>query len=162
GSRKVIPKCTNLHEMPLVIVFDHWINNNDRYDHSANYIVDLNDWKIHLIDHSSCFYGTKWKIRKLNEIKSHIKVYWGKVYQRFVPFIDRDHPFDDALSTLEPLSRVQIEEAVSGVPSEWGVSDDELRVLVDFLIERKSHVSKAIQQLKPYFPIWWSTTRKFT
>ena len=157
-----ISKCANLCQVPLIIVFDYWINNNDRAGSSANFIVTREDvWTLRLIDHGSCFYGAGWASDILRQNNCHIEAYWGEVYERFVPFIDGPRPFDEALALLESLSRTQIEEAVIDIPEEWEVSQDELHVLIEHLIQRQSHVREAIEQLKPYFLIWSSAVDFF-
>jgi hypothetical protein len=155
ATSRSIPKCTNLHHIPLMIAFDYWINNNDRAASSANYVIKKGDnWTLHLIDHGSCFYGAGWTSKVLQQNNQHVQVYWGEVYERFVPFIDCPDPFSKALDLLVSLDRTQIAETVIGIPDEWEVSKAELDVLVEHLIQRQPHVPDAIEQIKPYFPIW--------
>jgi hypothetical protein len=151
SSVEKVEKCTNLEIVPMMIVFDHWINNNDRYCSNRNLLIDMSkSWRLHLIDHGSCFYGAGWTIDVLNEHAGRVETYWGEVYQRFVPFLDQNQPFEAALKRLEALPDHQIQKAITtDIPPEWQVSDEEKDALVRHLIARKPLVRAALQRVVP-------------
>ncbi|RHW37366.1 hypothetical protein D1B31_16530 [Neobacillus notoginsengisoli] len=154
ARKRAIQRCSNLHELPKFIVFDYWINNDDRYNNSRNFIIDKNRWKIHLIDHGSCFCGAEWRIDKLNKHFRNVYPHWGEVSLRFLPYMDGPSPFKKALNLLESITEKQIWDCTKGLPKEWKVSDEELECLVRHLVNRKPLVQKALEEIRPKFPIW--------
>ncbi|MGZ4122941.1 MAG: HipA family kinase [Tumebacillaceae bacterium] len=149
-TEKAIAKCVNLDKVAGMIVFDHWVQNDDR--DTGNVLITRGDQlSFYMIDHESCFCGSGWYDEDLFQHRGRVEPYWAEVYPRFLPFVDwREQPFSAALERLEELTYKQIASALRGVPSEWGVEADEWELLADYLERRKLLVRGAIGQLKRY------------
>jgi hypothetical protein len=154
SRNKRIENCINLDKVPLMIVFDHWISNKDRAPNLFNLLIKLtSSYKLRLIDHGGCFYRN-WTEKLLKQNINKVEVYWGRLYDLFVPFIDNNNPFYEAIQTIENIDRSTLERIILDIPNEWSVTDEELNTLVDYLDHRKTLVKYSIEQLKPYFPLW--------
>jgi hypothetical protein len=150
ATEEAIASCVNLDKAPGMLVFDNWVHNFDR--NKKNVIVTIgNKPKFYMIDHQCCLGGGWWTIKKLLRNCDYVKPIWCSMHPRFVPYIDHKG-LQDAIDTLQSLSRKRIREAVVDIPKEWGVTQDELDVLVYYLDKRKWHVVAAIEQLEPLFP----------
>jgi hypothetical protein len=153
-TEKAIAQCVNTEQAAGMIVFDHWVQNDDR--DTGNVLVTRGAKpQFYMIDHESCFCGSGWYDEDLLQHRERVVPYWAESYPRFVPYIDqREHPFLAALERLEGLSRSLIEEATRDVPAEWGVEDEEWDLFVDYLDRRKRLVRGAVGKLKRHFPKW--------
>ncbi|PKG21528.1 HipA family kinase [Niallia nealsonii] len=152
--------CKNIHMLPEIIVFDHWITNYDRRLEPQNIlVVGKNPYELVLIDHADAFNGPDWTIESLVSWTDSKDIIWGEIYQEFVPFIDNEDPFGLALEKLESITDEEIAAAFGkDIPSEWQVSKEEVKTLLFHLIMRKKRVRKIITHLKSYFPIWNSSS----
>ena len=160
ARKRAIQRCSNLHEIPNFIVFDYWINNDDRYNNSRNFIIDKRGrWKIHLIDHGSCFCGPEWRIDKLNKYFRNVYPYWGEVSLRLLPYMDGPSPFKEALNLFNTITEEQIRRCTRGLPKEWKVSEEELDCLVKHLVNRKPLIQTALEEIRPKFPIWGKSNK---
>jgi hypothetical protein len=153
-SRETIRRCVNLHEAARMIVFDVWVNNTDR--HSKNILItNTSKPKFKMIDHQCIFGGPRWYHDELLYDRDRVKPYWDKSYSQFVEYIDdRKNPFRDALKKLESCSWSDIANSMRGIPEEWGIQEEEIEMLIEYLYRRKQLVYKAIREFKPYFPKW--------
>jgi hypothetical protein len=151
-----LPFCKNIHMIPEMIVFDHWITNYDRRQEAQNIlVVGKNPYELVLIDHADAFTGPDWTIKCLITRTNDTNIIWGSIYQEFVPFIDNNNPFGIALEKLEAITDEEIAAAFGkDLPVEWQVSKNEVKVLLHHLIVRKKKIRKIISGLKGYFPIW--------
>lgn len=146
-----VARCVNLDLVPLMIAFDYWINNNDRYASNRNLLIEKGEvWQLRMIDHGSCFCGAGWTVKTLNANAERVQPYWGELYQRLVSFVDDKQMFEEAIARLEALPDCQIADAIqSDVPEEWAVTPEEKEALVHFLLTRKPFVRAAIHSVIP-------------
>ncbi|AIQ11962.1 HipA family kinase [Paenibacillus durus] len=146
--------CKNFHHAAGMIVFDHWINNWDRHTAESNLLYIPDERKIQLIDHSDAFFGPYWDKEEFMEDSDRMDVFWGPLYERFVPFIDGPDPFGHYVSLVEQVSEKTVIQAVQGLPKQWNISREDVTGLIDFLMCRKNLVRGALEELRDYFPIW--------
>ncbi|HEX7056111.1 MAG TPA: HipA family kinase, partial [Bacilli bacterium] len=94
-NEKFISQCKNRAEGAAMILFDHWICNFDRTSNFENLIITKNgDLHFHMIDHNGAFYGGWW-FDEVYPISP--QTFWGKIYQSFVPYIDKTDPFAEII-----------------------------------------------------------------
>jgi hypothetical protein len=160
-TEHAISACVNLDKVAGMIVFDHWVQNDDR--DTGNVLVTRGaKSQFYMIDHESCFCGSGWFDEDLLQHRDRVEPYWAEVYPRFVPFVDqREHPFLAAMERLEAVTHKQIADALRDVPHEWGVEAEEWDLLADYLERRKHLVRGAIGKLKRYFPKWSGRRGRF-
>jgi hypothetical protein len=146
-SKHNIKKCVNLHQGADMIVFDHWIQNDDRG--TANIIISPGDKpKFYMIDHESCFSGSGWYDKALKRHRSVVKPYWSKIYERFAHnTVLSDKTLHEPLKRLESLSYSKIRKAMDNIPREWQLETKELDLLADYLEKRKRLVRSTILKL---------------
>jgi hypothetical protein len=146
-SRRNIKKCVNLHQGVDMIVFDHWIQNDDR--RIDNIILSPGDKsKFYMIDHEGCFCGSGWYDKALKRNRSVVKPYWSLIYKRFAPYIVLSYKtFDEPLKRLESLSFSNIRKAMDNIPLKWQLETKEINLLADYLEKRKWLVRSTILKL---------------
>lgn len=153
-----LARCTNIGQATDIILFDYWLDNNDRHNWmpaNQNLIVTGgSEPKIWMIDQANVFNGPHWSTEMLLKKMNNYKAYWGTLYQRFVPFIDGPHPFRNSVSKLQSLTREDLFNAVSNIPMEWGLSEQDLITLVNYMEHRRNAMYSMIQSIHVHFPIW--------
>ncbi|KIL36978.1 hypothetical protein SD71_04585 [Cohnella kolymensis] len=144
--------CCNLDKAAGMIAFDHWIQNWDRADNIGNILVSKEDdnKKIVMIDHANAFTGS-WTLDSLKENRTNRSVYWGKIYELFIPHISDKRLFKSALRQIQSLSKAELWTAMSGLPRKWSVSHTEQRKLVKYLEYRKVAAGEALKDLRKKF-----------
>lgn len=146
--------CKNLYHAAGMIVFDHWINNWDRHNAGSNLLYLPDQRKIQMIDHSDAFFGPDWNTEEFTDDMNKMDVFWGPIYEMFVPFIDSPDPFGHYLSLIEKISEKAIIQAVKGLPKQWDISREDVTALIDFLLCRRKLVRNTLEELRECFPIW--------
>lgn len=154
GEDLDLSDCRNIHKAAGMIVFDHWINNWDRHITEANLLYLLNKREILLIDHSDAFFGPDWDMEPWWSDPDEIHVFWGPLYEKFVPYIDNFNPFVEYLNAVESLSEHDLRSAIEGLPDEWFIPEEDLEQLIHFLLYRKDRVRETLEELIGYFPLW--------
>ncbi|MNP00700.1 hypothetical protein D3C76_924950 [compost metagenome] len=154
GDNVDLSDCNNVQYAAGMIAFDHWINNWDRHVTQANLLYLEEKREIMLIDHSDAFFGPDWNMEEWWDDPEKMDVFWGPLYEKFVPFIDNYDPFDSYLTAIESLDEDDIRNAVHGLPDQWSIPEDDLDELVNFLLYRKDRVRFAIEELIHHFPVW--------
>ncbi len=160
-SKADISQVMNISKAADMILFDYWLNNNDRHllrpEGENNVLLSKGvKTKLWLIDHANILAGPNWTVESISGHQNHIFTYWGELYERFVPYIDNANPFAQALNRIESLELWQIMESISIVPVEWGVADHEKLALSNYLNIRKKLLATFIQPLRVHFPVWES------
>ncbi|AHV96405.1 HipA family kinase [Paenibacillus sabinae] len=146
--------CQNLHQAAGMMVFDHWINNWDRHVAESNLLYLPDQRKILMIDHSDAFFGPYWDIEEFMDDSDRMDVFWGPLYERFVPYIDSPNPFGRYIRLVEKIGEEAVVQAVKGLPKQWSISSEDASSLVDFLMGRRYLVREALEELRDNFPIW--------
>lgn len=160
-TSKAIGKCVNLDKAAGMIVFDHWIQNDDR--DIGNVILTAGERpKFYMIDHESCFCSSGWYDEDLLQHRDRVEPYWSEVYERFAPYLDQsENLFLAAVELLEALNRSAIREAMHDIPEEWGVEPEEFEQLAEYLERRKKLVRGAVLKLKTHFSNWLTTRKEW-
>lgn len=158
GDHIDLSDCRNVESAAGMIVFDHWINNWDRHRTQANLLYLEIRKEILLIDHSDAFFGPDWNMEAWWDHPEDIDVFWGPLYEKFVPYIDNSNPFGKYLSAIESLSENDLRSATRGLPGQWSIPEDDLNQLIDFLLYRKDRIRYALHELIAYFPSWRNAT----
>ncbi|CAH1195054.1 hypothetical protein PAECIP111893_00604 [Paenibacillus plantiphilus] len=153
-----LARCTNIEQAADMIVFDYWLDNNDRHvwrPAEQNLIVTGgSEPKIWMIDQANVFNGPAWSIESLIKKMNIFNAYWGTLYQRFVPFIDGPNPFRNSVSKFQSLTKGELFNVVFNIPAEWNVSEQELTILVNYMEHRRKVMYYMIQSVHVHFPIW--------
>lgn len=153
-----LAKCANIGQAADIIIFDYWLDNNDRHiwrpDNQNLIVTGGAEPKLWMIDQANVFNGPAWSMESLIKKMNIFNAYWGTLYQRFVPFIDGPHPFRNAVSKLQSLTKDDLFRAVANIPAEWNVSEQELTVLVNYMDHRRKVIYFLIQSVHVHFPVW--------
>ncbi|MNJ52778.1 hypothetical protein D3C77_481310 [compost metagenome] len=154
-----LARCTNIGQAADMILFDYWLDNNDRHiwtqDKQNLIIAGGPEPKLWMIDQANVFNGPHWNAKTLLNKMNNFTAYWGTLYQRFVPFIDGSHPFRESLSKLHSLTRDDLFNASSNIPVEWGVSERDVVSLVNYMEHRRNAMNSLIQSIIYNFPVWY-------
>lgn len=144
---------SNAESVSAMIVFDHWIENEDRCDNDENILVSSGSIpELVYIDHADAFTGFYSSQDSIIPVKS----LWGSVYSRFAPLIDCPSPFEQPLAILESLNKEKIKNIIGGLPPEWRIDHQLMASLINQLEARIKLVRPAIEALRVHFPKWSS------
>lgn len=149
-----ISKCANIKKASGMIAFDHWIDNIDRCSNPSNLLVVRGEeFRLLLIDHGHIFFGPNWNKNSLTKNKKNIRNFWGENYDKVSIYINQDNPFFGDVMCIEYLD--DLDCILAEIPSEWGLIDDEIAELTNFLEDRKSLLADALEtNLKGHFSKW--------
>lgn len=151
-------KADNIDKAADIILFDYWLNNNDRHrfhDASTNLLMTPSRIShLWMIDQANILRGPGWNERSILIHQPYISTYWGELYQKFVPFLDSKSPFEAALQKFESLMLLELRQAVAGLPVEWGFTDSQDRAIVRYLHTRLALLREAIEAVRLHFPVW--------
>ncbi|MED0963329.1 HipA family kinase [Bacillus paramycoides] len=144
-----IKKCVNLSDMPGIIVFDHWVQNQDRANNLFNLIIVEGEEynKLYMIDHDRCFYSRERDVLTLRNKAQFIEILWGDIYRQFKPFIREKDAFLKYVTAIEDFPNHEIKNIVYSMPEEWVSDKGELNAIDEFLIERKLILKESIYLL---------------
>lgn len=139
-------------DIALLVVFDTWIRNLDRYgfgDGAHPNFENLLTRRKHAskeielipIDHSHVFSYPTW-----SDISSYNAIEDPNVYGRFPVFANflPEAAVYDGINKLKTLDRKFVEECVNGIPSEWEPSQDVKNKIIDFIVLRAEYVCKSL------------------
>jgi hypothetical protein len=135
--------------MPGIIVFDHWVQNQDRADNLFNLIIVEGEEynKLYMIDHDRCFYSRERDEFTLRNKARLIEILWGDIYRKFKPFIIEKDAFLKYVKAIEDFPSHEIKNIVYSMPEEWVSNKGELNAIYEFLIERKLILKESIYLL---------------
>ena len=151
----MINSICNKNDLPLIVVFDILMMNNDRNvvnncrllssDGSSKTV------KLYILDHGHCFGGPQWDLF----IRENVAVWdTNTLNDDIAKLIVGNAPFDNALEKVEKLSNDQISSIIDLLPKEWDVSQEEKKFIKDFLNQRKFLIRNMLADHKNLFPFW--------
>ncbi|MGO4888010.1 HipA family kinase [Anaerobacillus sp. MEB173] len=150
---------TNLEDIPSIILFDQIIYNDDRTTNRGNLLFDLKQKRLLAIDHSHVFkIGALWDEVQLKRIHEEgiclIKEFHGHNYKVLLKYVNGNNPFNKVLQKVSELTIAAIEWCVSDIPDEWGLTDGERGVMIEFIWYRIENVAEILKLLKDQCPDW--------
>ena len=169
GSRKIkkvypitnanmLESARNKIIIPEIILFDQLVCNRDRDSNGGNLLFDYSNMEIVVIDHTHTFdLGTIWTSSDLSQrIGQSFEPFdvSGYVYNKLVPFVSGNNPFNSALHKMQRLNDDNLWHIIDSVPKEWGILDGEKDALQRYLLDRLRRIEQVLPILKPLFPYW--------
>lgn len=153
-TEEQLAQCTNKEQVADIIIFDHWLTNNDRHlwrDGEQNIIVSLGESShLWMIDNGNICSGPNWTRQSLASSMFHKELYWGDLYQKLLPFLDVDDPFGSALSKFQSLAKEDLVECVGSIPTEWEVTNRERALLILYMLRRSEMLKEIMTELEAY------------
>lgn len=158
-SAKMLGTVSNSHIIPDIVAFDFLVGNDDRAGNRGNllFVKPFHaQLSICVIDYSHAFFSPLWDQVMLNQKKAEfdLTIMNRVVYQRLVPYINGNKPFDRFLNNLSRIDKGTIKAILDEVPDEWSLSNDDSAALAEFLIFRCGSMEALLAQLKRYLPYW--------
>lgn len=140
----------NLNDIAKIIVFDQWIHNLDRGVGYDNWLITPNNdqYLLSIIDHSDVFGGKKWNVNWLNENKNKMVSFranqatYNDLFQNSNSTSEELYEFANHVSNFDSNL---ISEIVNSVPKEWGLLENEIQAIIEFLDERKQVIINHLQ-----------------
>jgi hypothetical protein len=157
-SSAVLKRSINCNIVPDILIYDHWINNDDRKSNTGNLLIETITKELHIIDHTHAFeIGSLWDDHQLNlRIGQDIVAFdmSGSVYSHFRNCITGNNPFFSIMNKINKLSYDDLINALVGLPDDWSCSIIEKKALQEYLMDRKIRMPEVLPQLKKYLPYW--------
>lgn len=133
-SPPLLQTSQNTHDIPSIILFDQIIMNEDRSVNPGNLLYSAKDKKIVAIDHSHIFRnGMIWDAGLLHQMAQNcpiiIKNADGDLYRYLAKYVRGHSPFASFLKQVNEVRDTDLNEIISDIPNNWGISEIEKKVL---------------------------------
>lgn len=149
------PQIANLKEVPAFVAFDVFVHSTDRNDGNT-LLVPSNGgragYRYLLIDHGHCFGGPGWDSDTAASLPyKTADMPWQ------TDAISGESSFRGPVDKMTQTSRADMDRAKDGMPSEWGIPDDEYDILKTAMSSRDpKKIMDATRSDKRHFPGWAS------
>ncbi|MFC4768693.1 HipA family kinase [Effusibacillus consociatus] len=157
-SAEMLHMAKNIHVVPEILLFDHWIHNSDRDRNGGNLLFDAVRMEVVIIDHTHAFdLGPLWNATQLKQrLNDQFSIFdtSGYVYKKLVPYIRGNRPFHSILDKMSRLTRDDLWNIIKSVPEEWNVSEEDKIALHSYLWNRLNRIEQVLPLLKPVLPYW--------
>lgn len=170
GDDATLKQTTNLDIVSRLVVFDTWVRNWDRYSkwnghahsNSQNLLIEMKatprkdkpETRLIPIDHTHSMHCPDLRLAALDESISDLdniqdEMIFG-LFPAFVSHIKQVY-IEECCADLRYFSRAVIQDAISKIPSSWGVADKVKCNVETFLFERSRWLADNIAGLlRPY------------
>jgi hypothetical protein len=163
-----IPDCLNGHQVTDVskiinhdalagiIVFDYWLNNRDRT--RKNILLhgeSLDSYHLWMIDHAEVFGSYNWRCSDLGDLNN--KILKSATHKFMVNFIKDEQEFAKYIELIQTIPIFLIEEIVSIIPDDWGITKEEKKAMVSSLVIRRTKILPKVMKRfikKVYLPLY--------
>jgi len=148
-----LSKIKNKDDVPGIFVLDLLGLNTDRKpEHLIILKPDYNHtvYVVSAIDHGHCFGVPNWDIT----IEKKIDVDNLQITPGLMECVIGANPFKPFLDRLAQLDKATIDQIISQIPADWGVSPEERTALGSFLDIRKGKIGDILIKNKNKFPHW--------
>lgn len=134
-----IPQITNHSSLASIIVFDYWLYNGDRTRKNILLHKESEDaYRLWAIDQAEVFGTYNWVQSDLEQLPSDLIK--SATHQIMARFIENENHFYEQLELIQTIPIFLIEEIVSMIPDEWGVSKEEKKAMVTTLLTRRKKI----------------------
>ncbi len=156
GDAKILSSLVNPEHIGLLVLFDTWVRNVDRYPPNPQtrhpnrnnvYLSkkDLPDgkWRLIAMDHTHCFDGPGYLNANLGKIDFIQDEQIYGLFPEFKPFL---RPHRTALlagvDKLKTLHRSWVDQLVGRIPAEWQVDGQGRTALAKLVYDRAGYVAE--------------------
>lgn len=148
----------NVHIVPEILLFDHWIHNSDRDRNGGNLLFDAVKMELVILDHTHAFdLGPIWTATQLTQRMNDRYIIFdtsGYVYKKLVPHIRGNQPFHSILDKMSRLTRDDLWNIIDSIPDQWEVCEEDKIALHSYLWNRLNRIEEVLPLLKPVLPFW--------
>jgi Phosphatidylinositol 3- and 4-kinase len=149
-ATEYIPNCQNAHELPYpkvsnrnqlagIIIMDYWLYNLDRTRKNVLFKeTDDGNHKLFIIDHADLFGSFNWDSTNLSTYCR--KLMKSAAHELIASFIPDEKDFYDQLSIVQSIPIHLLNEIVAFTPEDWGITEDDKKQVVDYLVCRRDMV----------------------
>lgn len=145
----VLNQVGNKEQIPKIIAFDYWVQNDDRSDNLGNILISTSksNKQIIAIDYGNAFNGPDWINEDLLDYEIMIIPIDGAVYSCFFNEIKDEGCFDEICTDIESLTMSDIEDCVRNIPVEWGLDESQKNLICIYLYNRRYKVRDTMEYL---------------
>lgn len=145
-----IPNCKNAHELTSpniinleqlagIIIMDYWLYNQDRTRKNVLFKEELEGkHKLIIIDHADLFGSFAWESINLPTYSRNLMK--SAAHELIASFIQDEKEFYNLLSLIQSIPIHLLNEIVAFTPDDWGITDDDKKRVVDYLVCRRDMV----------------------
>ncbi|WP_319606978.1 MULTISPECIES: HipA family kinase [Weissella] len=150
---KMLERVRNNSDFAKIFFFDQLVNNSDRGENTGNWFVDENTKKLMILDHTHVFrIGQLWNAISLkqDEIVPQplLPEFEGSLYKILLDKIGVSAPFYSIAARWKSLDREDVLDVLKDIPDDWGISDDDLAAMEEFLVFQYEHAEDLENVLK--------------
>lgn len=147
GHQVAEPQIINTQPFAGIILFDYWLNNQDRTRKNILLHKEMQGfYHLWIIDHAEVFGSYNWHHSDLENLP--VKIMKSSTHQLMARFISDEKEFTDQLELIQKIPILLIEEFVSLIPDDWMVSSEERKTIVRTLLRRrKKNLAELVEKL---------------
>lgn len=158
GKKRELNKLVNPDDITLLVIFDTWTLNWDRYSTTDIAKPRINRDNVFLseegppgkfvlkaMDHTHCFTRNELtsKMAHLDKVKD-TRVYG--LFPQFRPFLN-EKAAKRAIKRLGEFNQTEAAKIVQSIPKEWDVSEGARKALREFLVSRATYLIQSIMTM---------------
>lgn len=153
GSAAFLPNLLNPDDVPLLVAFDTWVANTDRFPPKEYFHQDPNwdniffvpiagRFQLTVFDHTHCFAEADLEAALANERYQRDKRVYG-AFPEFVEFCSEDG-IRRSTGLIRDLKEEEIRAVVSAIPKEWGMGGALVAAWADQVCARREIIEDCI------------------
>lgn len=150
-SKSYVDISRNQNRLPEIILFDQIILNIDRYDRNDNILFDAKSKSFFVIDHTEAFdLGQIWTIydlkARMNNNPPYITQHLNGVCYNIISTLVKGG--NDFRRIKTACLGIDYDELMKDIPDSWGISEEEKKVVIEFLKDRINNIDGIIKKLR--------------
>ncbi len=143
NSQADVKSIVNSEAVAGMIVLDYWLNNRDRNRNNVLVSeVEPGSYRFWMIDQGDLFGACNSTAEQLQV--PQMELYSSVTHKWMAQFIETEHAFEQYLEVIQTIPKLLLEEILTMVPGEWGISDEDRETIVQWLLLRRD---KQLKQL---------------
>jgi hypothetical protein len=158
GTERELNKLVNPDDITLLVIFDTWVLNWDRYSTTDVAKPRINRDNVFLseegppgkfllkaMDHTHCFTRSELTSKMSNLDKVRDSRVYG-LFPEFLPFLDKKTA-ERGVRKLRAFNKTEAANIVQSIPTEWDVTDGARKALIEFLVSRAAYLVQSIMTM---------------
>lgn len=137
-----MPHVINKAEFAGVILFDHFMLNEDRTLNGKNILICKVEtgYRMYAIDNSHLFGSGKWLTEKLSTLINQFKLNKRRAFGALLKHDLKEEDFAEYVNRIKLMKDEDIEEMLCGIPEEWGMQEKDKAAIGHFIKCRRDIV----------------------
>lgn len=146
-----VTSVVNADVLPGIIVFDHWLSNDDR--NRNNLLLERQEpdlYRVVMIDHGNCFPGgINWTLDSLEGQPNPIKL--RPVHKWILSMMEDSNKLFEFIYAVHRLPVNLLYETIQSLPDDWNISTYEKEALLIHLLRGRQVLEDLVYKAVKYY-----------